>query len=121
MNSLGILLDEHIPHLIKVLLQKADPELRVYLVGDGVAPPKSTPDEALLIWIEANNCILLTNNRKTMPVHLPAHLAQHKHVPGIVQMPRLFNAEAVVDDLLLIVGARLSGEFDDQIVYLPLG
>ncbi len=56
-----------------------------------------------------------------MPVHLPAHLAQHRHVPGIVQMPKRFNAEAVIDDILLIVGARLLGEFDDQIVYLPLG
>ncbi len=55
-----------------------------------------------------------------MPMHLCAHLAQGGHVPGIVQPPRRMDIHAIVDDLLLLWGAGLPGEFQDQIVYLPL-
>jgi len=64
--------------------------------------------------------MLITNNRATMPVHLRAHLARGRHVPGIVQLPRRMNVSITVDDLLLIWGASLPNEFQDQIVYLPL-
>ncbi len=94
--------------------------MRVYAIGDDLAPPKGTSDPDILTWIEAKGCLLITNNRATMPVHLHAHLAQGGRVSGIVQLPRRTNIRAIVDDLLLIWGASLPGEFRDQIVYLPL-
>jgi len=80
----------------------------------------STPSAMELRLQEAYGCILVTNNRATMPVHLQAHLAQDRHVPGVVQLPRRMNVGVVLDDLLLIYGASLPGEFQDQILYLPL-
>jgi hypothetical protein len=104
--------------MLQRLLEKAEPRLRVFRVGDGVAPPKHTADEDLLVWIEQNGCMLLTNNRASMPVHLAAHLERGRHVPGIIQVPKRPNIRAVVDALLLIWGASLPGEFSDQVVHL---
>ena len=94
--------------------------MHVYAVGDGIAPPRGTPDPDILCWIEAHGCMLVTNNRATMPAHLQAHLIQGRHVPGVVQLPRRMNIGAILDDVILIWGASLPGEFQDQIVYLPL-
>lgn len=120
MNEMGFLLDEHIPIIIQERLKQMEPKVRVYAIGDGIAPPKGTPDPDILSWIAAHNCMLVTNNRSTMPVHLRAHLGRGQHVPGIVQLPRRMNIGAILDDLLLIWGASSPGEFRDQIVYLPL-
>jgi hypothetical protein len=120
MSAIGFLLDEHVPLIIQAQLEQMEPGIPIYAVGDGVAPPNGTPDPDILCWIEAHGCMLVTNNRATIPVHLRAHLAQDRHVPGIVQLPRRMNIGAILDDLLLIYGASLPGEFQDQIVYLPL-
>ena len=47
----------------------------VVKVGGVDAPPFSTPDPDLLIWCEANDRILVTNDRNTMPGHFNDHLA----------------------------------------------
>jgi len=120
MSSIRFLLDEHVPLVIQTQLERMEPAMRVYAIGDEAAPPKSAPDPAILAWLEANGCMLVTNNRATIPVHLQAHLAQGRHVPGIVQLPRRMSIGAILDDLLLIWGASQPAEFQDQIVYLPL-
>jgi hypothetical protein len=120
MSAVCFLLDEHVPLIIQAQLEQMEPGIRVYAIGEGIAPPKGTPDPAILCWVAAHGCMLVTNNRATMPVHLQAHLAQDRHVPGIVQLPRRMNISAILDDLLLIWGASLPNEFQDQIVYLPL-
>jgi hypothetical protein len=120
MSVTGFLLDEHIPIVIQERLKRIEPQVRVFAIGDGIAPPKGTSDSDILSWIATHDCMLVTNNRSTIPVHLRTHLARGEHVPGIVQLPRRMNIGAILDDLLLIWGASLPGEFRDQIVYLPL-
>jgi len=120
MSEICFLLDEHVPLVIQVQLMQKEPKMRVCAIGDGTAPPKGTLDPDVLAWIEAHGCMLITNNRATMPVHLRAHLARGQHVPGIVQLPRHMNISAILEDLLLIWAASRPGEFQDQIVHLPL-
>lgn len=94
--------------------------MRVRLIGEETTPVKGTPDPDILIWIEANDCILVTNNRASMPGHLADHLALGRHVPGIIQLPRRMNIRTILDDLWLIWAAVRPGEFQDQIIHLPL-
>ncbi len=120
MSTISFLLDENIPLIVQARLQQMEPRMQVYAIGEGLAPPKGASDPDILAWIEANGCMLVTNNRATMPTHLQAHLSQGRHVPGIVQFPRRMNLNTILDDLWLIWGAGLPDEFQDQIVYLPL-
>jgi hypothetical protein len=120
MSAIGFLLDENVPLMLQAQLQNMEPRLPVHAVGEGIAPPKGASDPDILTWIEAHGCMLVTNNRATMPGHLQAHLARDGHVPGIMQFPRRMNHNAILNDLLLIWGASLPDEFQDQIVYLPL-
>ncbi len=55
-----------------------------------------------------------------MPGHLRDHLAAGGHVPGILVVPFPLGIGALVEELILIWGASLPDEYQDQIVYLPL-
>ena len=89
-------------------------------MGDEAVPPIGTLDPDILKWIETNNCLLITNNRASIPVHLKDHLAQGLHIPGINQLPRRMDIRMVLEDLLLIYLLGEPDEFQDQIIYLPL-
>jgi hypothetical protein len=116
---IGFLLDEHIPPAIRTQLLKHNPTIRVHRIGDGIAPPLGTLDPDLLLWIEANDCWLVTFNHASMPGHLTDHLAQGRHIPGILKLGMQMAHGAIIEELLLIAGASLPDEYKDQLVYLP--
>ncbi len=120
MSDLGFLLDENVPLALRIQLLRREPALRVSVVGHPGAPPKGTPDPDLLVWIEEQDCMLVTRNRASMPRHLHDYLASGRHTPGILILPMELSLGIVLDNLLLIRGASLPGEYQDLITYLPL-
>ena len=120
MSNVKFLLDENVSSYIQNSFAQFAPDMALFVIGQSGAPPKSTLDPDILVWIEENDCLLVTNNRSSMPGHLMDHLTQGRHIPGILQLPRQMNVRAIVDDLLLIGGASYPGEFQDQIIHLPL-
>jgi len=119
-NEPCFLLDEHLSRRLHKQLQRREPRMHIWAVGQPGAPPKGTSDSDLLLWIEQAGCLLVTRNRASMPVHLQAHLDAGHHVPGILIISRPLSLGRLLDELHLIWGASLPGEFQDQIVYLPL-
>ncbi len=117
---ISYLLDEHIPPLYRAQMVRREPDLTVWRIGDEGAPARGTPDPAILLWIEENKFILVTNNRKTMPAHLADHLATGRHVPGILIVDLGAPIRSVLDDLILIALASYEDEFLDCIGYVPL-
>lgn len=90
--SLKYLLDENVNPSYRTQLLRKEPSLVVWMVGDAGTPAKSTLDPDILLWCEAYNFVLVTNNRRSMPVHLRDHIAQNHHVPGILILnPNLSN------------------------------
>ena len=89
-------------------------------MGEPDTPPKGTLDPEILIWCEVHNFVLLTNNRKSMPVHLADHITQGRHVPGIF----IFNPDMGIgetfDELMVIAGGSFDEEYQDQIIHLPI-
>ncbi len=114
------LLDEHVPSLFRFQLSRHQPDLRVWKIGDAGAPPFQTSDPEILRWCEEHDFLLVTNNRHTMPVHLVNHLAEGRHVPGILMIDLDASIGLVVGHLLLIAEASGEDEYRDRIVYVPL-
>jgi len=83
-------------------------------------PLKGTPDPDILRWCEENGFILITNNRKTMPVHLADHLAAGRHVPGIFILKEDMSMGQIIDELILIAEAALEDDYQDRISFMPL-
>lgn len=114
------LLDENLANEYRTQLITRQPDLEVLKVGAGNAPACGTKDPEILCWCEENEYILITNNRRSMPVHLTEHLAKGRHVPGIFVFRRNANMGLILDSLVILAGASLEEDHKDQIIFIPL-
>ncbi len=119
MKRLRFLLDEHVPHAIQDQLLRLSPEIDVLPVGQPGVPPKGTPDPELLHWIEQTGYILITGNRRTMPVHLQAHYEAGGHIPGILFLRRYASLGQVIENLFLLWEISEADEFQDRVLFIP--
>jgi hypothetical protein len=118
--SIQYLIDENVAPLYRQQLLKRNTELDVYAVGDPGCPARGTLDPAILIWCEENSCMLDTNNRACMPPHLAAHLAQGRHIPGILILNERMSVGDAIDELLLIAEEGVPSAYVDRITFLPV-
>jgi hypothetical protein len=119
-SDIRYLLDENVEAAIASGLKARIPHLEIERVGLVGAPALKTPDPEILRWCEANQFILVTKNRSTMPVHLRDHIASGGHVPGILVLSEDMPIGQVIEELALIHGASGPEEHVDQLHYLPL-
>ncbi len=73
-----------------------------------------------MTWCEATGFVLVTNNRRSMPVHLAEHLAQDRHIPGIFILNPSLSMGETLEDLMVVAEAAFEDEYQDRIEYLPL-
>ena len=117
---LKYLIDENVDPTYTDQLRRLNPDMFVIAVGDLTAPPKGTLDPEILLWCEKNNCILVTNNRKSMPVHLAEHIEQKHHIPGIFILNPKLSVGENLEQLILIAEGSFDNEYQDRIEFLPL-
>lgn len=108
------------PHAVRDQLLLRAPEIGLLLVGDEGAPALGTLDPTIPRWLEENEHILISRNRRSMPQHLREHMEAGGHVPGILVLRRRYALGQVIDDLISIWTASTLNEFRDRIEYLPL-
>ncbi|MBW4633061.1 MAG: DUF5615 family PIN-like protein [Iphinoe sp. HA4291-MV1] len=118
--TLKYLLDENVAPLYQAQLRRQKPDLVVWVVGEPGTPPKSTLDPEILCWCEEHDFLLVTNNRRSMPVHLVEHINQSRHVPGILILNDKLTIGQNINELILIAEVSFDGEYQNQIVHLPL-
>jgi len=119
-DRIRYLLDENISPAVRNQLLFHEPTLDVVCVGMENGPPYGCPDSAILEWIEEKGYILVSQNRRTMPIHLQEHLAQGKHIPGMLLLKKQISTGELIEELLLIWSASEPVEYQDHIRYLPL-
>ncbi len=118
--TIKYLLDEHITLQLRTQILRRYPNLEVWCIGDPNAPSKGTDDPDILIWCEENGFILVTNNRKTMPVHLADHLANNRHIPGIFIINENMSMGQIIEELIIIAQAAFVDEYQDLITFMPI-
>jgi hypothetical protein len=114
------LLDEHVNRAIQRQLLRLEPRIHVLAIGDPGAPPAGTSDPDLLIWLEEEGYILVTENRSTMPTHLSEHYTTGRRAPGVFWIRPRAGLGAIIEDLYLIWYASEADEYRDQALFIPL-
>ena len=114
------LLDENMDRAIQRQLQRLNSGIGVKLVGDAEVPPRGTSDPDILKWIEREDYILVTKNRRTMPKHFVEHLAAGRHVPGVLCIRKYVTMAEIIDVLYLIWYASDPEEYRDRLIFIPL-
>jgi hypothetical protein len=115
---LAYLFDENVDAALIAGMRRFDPEVPVLAVGEPGNPPRGTLDPDILLWCEEWDCLLVTNNRHSMPIHLRDHLAAGRHIPGILLLNPGMRVGETTEALQLIAYASEPGEYRDQIRHL---
>jgi hypothetical protein len=118
--TLKYILDENVDKVYIRQFRQRNPDLMMWVVGDPGAPPRGTLDPEILCWCEEHNFILVTNNRKSMPVHLAEHIAKGQNVLGIFVLNDKLTIGQNIEQLIIIAEASFDDEYQNQIVHLPL-
>jgi hypothetical protein len=121
--ALNYVLDEHLRRVLWPALQQHNANgvdvLDVVRVGDPADLPLGTQDPDLLVWAEREGRVIVTNDRRTMPGHLAAHLTAGRHSPGVIILRPGHTIPAIVAELVLVAHVCDPAELLDQIRYLP--
>jgi hypothetical protein len=117
---LKYLMDENVNPVYINQLRRRKPDLIIRAIGEPDTPLKGTLDPEIIIWCEAHNFVLVTNNRTSMPVHLVDHINTGHHVPGIFILNSDMGIGETIEELILVSEASFEEEYQDQIVNLPI-
>jgi Domain of unknown function (DUF5615) len=117
---LKYLIDENVDLIYLTQIRRRNPDIVIRAVGGIAAPKKGTLDPEILKWCEEKQFVLVTNNRKSMPPHLNDHLAEGRHIPGIITLSKTMSIGEMIDELIFLAEASLEDEFLDQIEHMPI-
>ncbi len=116
---LSFVLDENLCGPLWKLIQahnrNALVAIDVVRVGDPDCPPRGSMDEAILAWAEESKRIIVSQDWRTMGIHLRNHLKRGRHSPGVLLIRSHWSLAKVVEVLVLSESiARLPGQFCEQ-------
>lgn len=121
--SIRFLLDENLRGpLWQAILRhnlSGAPAVDVVRVGDATEIPLGADDPSIIVWAERENRILVTEDSRTIPLHLQHHLTAGGHSPGVLMVRRNARIRELVETLVLIAHAGDPHDFADSIVYIP--
>lgn len=81
---------------------------------------RGLPDPDVFAWAAEEGRILLTHDAKTMTGPAYARVAEGLPMPGLVVIAQSVPIRDAVEALMLFDGASVEGEWEGQIVRLPI-
>lgn len=110
--------DENFNNDILRGLRRHDDRLDVVRVQD--VELSGALDPILLEWAARENRIILSHDVSTMVGFAYDRVKSHQPMPGLFEVSRQIPVGEVLDDLLLLARCSLIGEWEGQVLYLPL-
>ena len=116
--SIRLLADENIKGEVVRGLLRRDPQLDLLRAVD--VGLQSVPGPQVLEWAANEDRILLTHDVATISHFAHERVANSEKMPGVIEISQSVPIGAVIDDILLLVACSQEGEWEGQILYLPL-
>src|SRR5207253_728230 len=117
-GRMRLLADENFDNDILRALSRRRRSLDVVRVQD--TGLEGADDPTVLAWAAAERRVLLTHDVNTIPAYAYARCADGKSMPGVVIIRQGAAVGPCVDDLLLLVECSEEGEWEGQVLFLPL-
>ncbi len=115
---LRFLTDENFDGDILRALLRRQADLDILRVQDVGLSSAKDPD--ILAWAAAEARLLLTHDVTTVTEYAYQRVHAGFPMPGVIEVSLSEPLEAVIDDLLLLANASMAGEWEGQVVYVPL-
>jgi predicted nuclease of predicted toxin-antitoxin system len=116
--TVRFLADENFNRKIVVGLQRRIEDLDLVRVQDVGLTTAEDPE--VLESAAEHGRVLLTHDIQTVPDFAHQRVIAEQPMAGVIIVPALMALASAIEDLELIVGASLDGEWDNQVSYLPL-
>jgi hypothetical protein len=120
---LRFLLDEHLRGPLWLAIARHNAKggfpIDAARVGDTPDLPLGSDDATILLWAEAQDRILLTEDVHTMPVHLAGHLQRGRQSPGVFVISDSCSIGQLVRFLELVAHAGEPADYQNAITYVP--
>ena len=84
----------------------------VGLIGSG--------DAEVLEWAAREGRVLLTHDVTTMRRYIDERAAAGLRMPGVVEVSQQVPLAQAIEDILLLAECSLEGEWEGQVIFLPL-
>ena len=115
---LKFLADQNFNHNIVRGLLRRNPAIDI--VSAAEAGLSRMTDPQLLEWAAHEQRVLLTHDVSTMTKYVYDRLEAGQAMPGLIEVSFFLNIGQVIEDLLLLAECSFDGEYEGQIIYLPL-
>ncbi len=115
---LRLLGDENFNHNIVRGLLRRKPEINIVSVHD--VNLRRLPDQEVLAWAAANDRIVLTHDRATMPGYAYERVAAGEVMPGVFVISNQLPLRHAIDEIVLVDSCTEQVEWKNLVVYLPL-
>ena len=110
--------DENFNNDIVRGLLRRNPSLDIVRVQD--VGLRGEEDPVILEWAAQEGRILLTHDAATMAHFAYERVRAGKSMPGVIEVPDDLPIGDAIEDILLIAEYSDKGEWESQVVYLPL-
>lgn len=115
---LRFLADEDFNNRVLRGLLAQRPDLDIVRVQD--TELSGTSDPVVLAWAAREGRILLTHDKSTMINHARSRIKAGAPMPGLCAFEKNTAIKKAIDHFLVMLGASLDGEWENQIRYVPL-
>lgn len=110
--------DENFNHTITRGLFRQRPDLDIVRVQD--AGLTGAEDDVVLEWAAGEGRVLLTQDAKTITRLAFDRVRAAKTMPGVIEVRRNVPIGVAIEDLLIVAECSREGEWEGQVLYLPL-
>jgi hypothetical protein len=115
---LRLLADENFNNDIVRGVRRRNPTVDIVRVQDeGIS---GADDPTVLAWAAQTGRVVLTHDVSTMTRYAYDRVRAAQAMPGVFEVSRDVPIGIAIEDLLLLVEGSLEGEWEGQILYLPL-
>lgn len=121
---LKLLLDENLRsgalwRAIEFHQQASEHRLDILRVGDAIALPLGSNDDAIVRWAAEQNRILISQDAQTLVGALGRLLAAGESSPGVVLLRRGLDVRTILELLVLLAYASEPDEWQNGLHWLP--
>jgi predicted nuclease of predicted toxin-antitoxin system len=110
--------DENFNNDIVRGLLRRKPDLDIVRVQD--VGLRGAEDPIILEWAANEGRVLLTHDAQTMSYFAYERVRAGKPMPGVIEVTDDLPIGQVIDDILLLAEYSETGEWEGQVIYLPL-
>lgn len=110
--------DENFNNDILRGILRRKPGLNIVLIQDAGLSGQSDP--AILAWAAREGYVIVSHDVSTLTAHAYARINAGQPMPGLIEARADVSIAAAIEDLILIAECSKPGEWQGQVLYLPL-